>query len=63
MVNKLMGFPVKYSTAVPDGHVMISGYRQSGPGTLDPMEEYGAVLRPDGSIVEYVIRNGRVIQS
>jgi hypothetical protein len=60
-MKKFQGIPIKFSPAVPDGHVMVNGRRPSGPGTLDPMEEYGAVLRPDGSIVEYVIRDGRVI--
>lgn len=56
-----MGMPVKFSTNIPEGHVMLAGYRPSGSGTLDRMEQYGVVLRPDGVIVEYVIRDGKVV--
>lgn len=60
-MHKFMDFPIKFSSSVPEGHVMLAGYRPSGSGTLDPMEQYGVVLRPDGVIVEYVIRDGKVI--
>lgn len=59
-MKMFMGFPIKYRPAIPEGHVMLAGYRESGPGTLDGLEQYGVVLRPDGSIVEYVIRDGRI---
>jgi hypothetical protein len=58
---KFMGIPVKYDQAIPDGYAVLRGRRDSGPGTTDPMEEYGVVIRPDGVLVSYVIRDGRVI--
>ena len=58
---KFNGIPVKFNPTVPEGYMMIGGYRESGPGTLDRMEQYGVVLTPDGSIVEYVIRDGKII--
>lgn len=59
-LNKI---PLKFDTNVPEGYVMVCGSRPSGPGTTDPMEEYGAVLTPDGYVVSYVIRDGRVIRT
>lgn len=59
--NSFCGVPIKYNSAVPEGHLMIQGRRSSGPGTLDPMEDYGVVLRPDGVVISYVVRDGRVI--
>lgn len=59
-MKTFMGMQIKFCPSIPDGMVILSGYRPSGPGTADPMEQYGSVLRPDGTIVEYIVRDGRV---